>query len=230
MVMNSIRQNIQYRPYILWTNGLSLVLLIGLSLYGILGDNGSLVKHLFFQLYNREEPFYGSLATFPNLFLCVGMSVCAFAVALLRQIHPRRKLDLFILGCAILTGSVLFDRFFRLIITLYIHWKAAKVVMIFIYLATALIFWLCFRKRFVKTPYGFLAIALFCLVFGEGADLTKLKGVGVPAMFEGGGYFIASLNIGLYLWITCLQQIFQSLHRFFGIALGPELTSDPSSD
>lgn len=196
---------------VLLLNGLVVALFLALTIYVKFWSSGEVIEILFGAPFNRDYPYYGMLTTTSNLLLCMSTAISLFSVALLRRLHPKRKLDWFLLWAALILGIIMVDRVFRLTIILYVFQDVRKIMMFVLYGSTALLYGSVFRRRLLSTPYLLVVGAFALLIFGGFVDLAKLPGQGTPAMLEDGSTFLATLNMTLYVWLVCRRELMRSL-------------------
>jgi hypothetical protein len=215
-VLRILRKQLQADRAILWLNGLMLLLFLALTVYVKFWSSGQVVETLFGSPFFREHPHLGMLTTVSNLLLCVSAVVCAFSFGLLRTVQPKGKANWFLFCSAAIITVILLDRMFRITIILYVFRDIRKLLLFLLYGSTALCYGLAFWKKIRSTPYILLIGAGGLLVFGGLVDLAHLPGEGTPAMLEDGSTLLASLNVALYFWVVCRQEIWQTLRSIRG--------------
>lgn len=197
-----------YRPVIL-VNILFLILVVALIVYAKLF--GESVGALFLPPMTLREPAYGFLTRTFQLLCSVPTIVCAFTFGLLQTINPRGKKNLFILCSALVTGGFLIDQIFRVHVYLLVFGDIPKLVTAFVYALVAAAYGFGFRHTIKSTPYFLLLIGMGLLFIGIVVDSLKLHGDGVPSFLEGLPKLFSEVNIALYYWYVCYQEVLRSL-------------------
>lgn len=194
-----------------WINSLSLLGVIALIVYS--KWFGLSVSSLFLQPpYHRD--FNVALLTHTFQILCaVPPIVCGFSFALLKTIQPARKENTFILCSALLTGGFLLNEIYRIHILLAIA-GIPKLVTIAVY--AIFLFWyaLVFKQKIQATPYIILLTGVGLLFLGITVDSLHLGSDTIPILLEGIPKLFSEINIMLYFWEVCYQQLMRSLHSY----------------
>ena len=193
---------------ILWFNSLGLLLIIIL----ILATKAFEVSAggLFLPPPAPEYPSAGLLTHTFQLLCCVPPLVCAFSFALLRKIKPGGKNNKFILFSALLTAGFLINEIYRIHVIgtqIGIH----KLVTIFIYATVGIAYGLTFRRQLKSTPYFILVAGLGLLFIAITVDSLRLSGNGTPSLLEGIPKLLSGLNVALYFWFVCYEEVINSL-------------------
>lgn len=197
-----------YRPVIL-VNILFLILVLVLIVYAKVF--GASVGALFLPPLTLPEPAYGFLTRTFQLLCSVPTIVCAFSFALLQKINPRGKKNLFILCSALVTGGFLFNEIFRVHIYFLVFAHIPKLVTSLVYGTIAAGYGFAFRRTIKSTPYFLLLTGMGLLLLGIVVDSLKLHGDGVPNLLEGIPKLFSEVNIALYYWYVCYQEVVRSL-------------------
>lgn len=200
-----------YRP-VLWLNSLSLLGVIALIIYS--KWFGPSVSSLFLQPPSHRH-FNVALLTHTFQLLCtVPPIVCGFSFALLKTIQPHRQENTFILCSALLTGGFLLNEIYRIHILLAIA-GIPKLVTILVYGVFLLWYVFTFKRRIKATPYILLLIGVGLLFLGITVDTLRLGGDTIPILLEGIPKLFSEINIVIFFWYVCYQQIIRSLHFSF---------------
>lgn len=200
-----------YRPVFL-LNSLSLMGVIALIIYSKLF--GPSVSSLFLQPpFHRD--FNVALLTHTFQTLCaVPPIVCGFSFALLNAIQPDRKENKFILCSALLTGGFLLNEIYRIHILLSIA-GIPKLVTVIVYAICLFLYVLVFKQRLRATPYFLLLTGVGLLFLGITVDSLGLGGDTISVLLEGIPKLFSEINIVLYFWYVCYQQVMRYLHSSF---------------
>ncbi|MBD2462917.1 hypothetical protein H6G89_17900 [Oscillatoria sp. FACHB-1407] len=211
--LSQLLNQLQTERAIVWLNGITLLAFLALTVYVRLWSSGQVVERLFGAPFYADHPYFGALTTLSNLLLCTTVAICGFSSVLLSQLHPRHKVDWFLVCSAGVIGLILLDRVFRITIILYVFEDIRKIVMFLFYGGISLIYGRVFWRRVLKTPYVLLLGTGGLLVFGAVVDMTPIPGEGTPAMLEDGSTLLATLNLMIYMWIVCKQEFIRAFNR-----------------
>lgn len=195
-----------YRSFF-WFNTISLLLVIALIVSAKF--SGLSVALLFLPPFTPNHPNVGFLTRTFQLLCSVPAIICAFSFGLLKTFQPRRKENLFILCSALLTGGFLINEIFRVHIIL-LGAGVPKLMTILVYATGAGLYGLAFRRRLQSTPYILLLTGLGLLFFAITVDSLHLNGEGFPSLLEGVPKLFSELNIALYFWYVCHQEVLHS--------------------
>lgn len=193
---------------VLWLNCLFfLLVLLLIVLAKLLGLSAG---ELFRQPAFSESPNSG-LLTYTFQILCsVPCIVCAFTFALLNTIRPRRPENLFILCSALLTGGFLINVIYRIHVHLLVNAGIPKLLTISVYALVLFAYGLTFKKQIRSTPYFPLLISVGLLFFAVSVDSLHLGSKGIPKLLEGIPKLFSEINIALYFWYVCYQEVLRS--------------------
>ncbi len=197
-----------YRP-VLWLNSLSLFLVIALIFYS--QRFGPSVTSLF--LHPPFSPFFNvAILTHTFQILCsVPPIICGFSFALLRKIQPDCKNNSFILWSALITTGFLFNEIYRIHVLLGIA-GIPKLLTILVYAIFLLIYGFLFKRRIQKTPYTLFLIGIGLLLIGIMVDSMKLPEETLASLLEGVPKLFSEINISLYFWYVCYQEVIRSFY------------------
>ncbi|HLO88233.1 MAG TPA: hypothetical protein VK203_24955 [Nostocaceae cyanobacterium] len=143
---------------------------------------------------------------------CVPPVVCGFSYYLLHHIKPDGKNNKFILGSAFLTAGFLINHLYRIHIML-LYFNINKSVTILSYALIAFYYGLAFRRQIKSTPYLLLFTGLGLLFAAIYVDSLHLSGDGTPSLLEGIPKLFSALNIALYFWFVCYEEVIKSFKR-----------------
>jgi len=192
-----------------WVNGVTLLLLLALSIYAKVWGKGRGIELLFDDPFSPQKPYAGFLTGISEILWCLTAAICAFSFSLLKSIY--RRPDRFIFCSALGIGILLVDDLFRLTLILNSLAGVPKILMYLIYATGAIAYSCCFRRRILSSPYVLLLIASGLFIFSSLVDITPLSGYGAPAMLEDGTKLLGLLNIALYFWSVCRQAVLRAL-------------------
>jgi hypothetical protein len=192
---------------VFWLNTVSLLLVIALIVSAKF--SGLSVALLFLPPFTPNHPNVGLLTHTFQLLCSVPAIICAFSFGLLKTFQPRRKENLFILCSALLTGAFLINEIFRVHIIL-LGAGVPKLVTIFVYAIVGGLYGLAFRRTIQSTPYILLLTGMGLLFFAITVDSLHLNGKVLPSLLEGVPKLFSELNIALYFWYVCYQEVLRS--------------------
>lgn len=195
--------------FVLWLNGFCLLFVLLLVVYAKLFSPS--VSFLFFPPPSPIFPELRLLTYAFQLLCAVPAIVCAFSFGLLKTINPHHKNNIFILASALLTGSFLINEIYRfhIILTAY---GISKIATSLVYGIITLIYALLFWRTIKSTPYFLLLIGISLLFSAIVVDSLKLQGDGVPSILEGVPKLFSEINIALYYWYVCHQEIIKNFY------------------
>ncbi|BAY22289.1 hypothetical protein NIES2100_20520 [Calothrix sp. NIES-2100] len=196
---------------ILWFNSLGLFAIIILILATKAFDISA--GGLFLPPPAPEYPSAGLLTHTFQILCCVPPLVCAFSFALLKKINPGGKNNKFILFSALLTAGFLINEIYRIHV-IGTQIGIPKLVTIFIYTTIGISYGLTFRRQFKSTPYIILLTGLGLLLIAVTVDSLRLSGNGTPSLLEGIPKLLSGLNVALYFWFVCYDEVLNSLHYY----------------
>jgi hypothetical protein len=212
-VLSSLIKQLKADKAILVLNGTILAGLIALALYAKLEQKGYGIILLFADDFNSKRPYLGLFTSISELLWCLSAAICFFSYSLSRSMIKRRA-DLFILYSGIGISILLLDDVFRFTLILNTYAGIPKLLMYTVYGGAAIAYGLLFRQKILKTPYALLFISGILFIISGAADMVPLAGQGTPAMLEDGTKLLGLLNIALYFWQVCRQEVLQTLKQF----------------
>jgi hypothetical protein len=135
---------------------------------------------------------------------------CIFSWGLLRKIKSNQIPNSFLFYSAIITTGFLLNEVFRIHIML-LQVGIPKIFTITIYAISVLIYGFSFRRKLLTTPYLWLLTGLGLLFFAIAIDSLHLGGNPIPVFLEGIPKIISQINITIYFWQTCNQEILKAM-------------------
>jgi hypothetical protein len=135
---------------------------------------------------------------------------CAFSWGVLQTLQPNGKKNRFILGSACVTGGFLLNEIFRFHILL-LQAGIPKLLTCLVYAALFSYYGFVFRRTIRSTPYLLLIFGLSLLFIGIVVDSLHIHGDGFPRLLEGIPKLFSEINIVLYFWLVCHQELVRSL-------------------
>ena len=206
------KQHFQSIPILIWLNALTIAVLGVLSIYAKAKSKGAGIESLF------SDPFYfgifylGWLTSVSEIMWCTAIAISLFTAILLPAAQSRFRVFLF--ASAVVMILLFLDDRFRLTLILCAFFGTCKVVKSTVYLLYGLVLisyaWL-FRHTIKKTPYIPLLVS-FCLFgFSSAIDIAPIHGRGIHAMLEDGTKLIGLINLTIYFWWICQQEIKKNL-------------------
>ena len=206
------KQHFRKIPVFVWLNGLAIAMLSVLSIYAKIRSKGSGIEYLF------EDPFYfgifylGWFTSISEILWCTAIAICLFSAFLLPP--SNRRFPVFLVVSALIMLLLFFDDRFRLTLILCNFFGTCKLVKLSVYTVYGLLLisyaWL-FRRTIRQTPYIPLLIS-FCLFgFSSAIDVTPIHSRGIHAMLEDGTKLVGLINLTIYFWWICQQEIKKNL-------------------
>lgn len=202
------KQQFQSIPVLIWSNVLTILLLSLLSIYAKIKSKGSGIENLF------SDPFYfnifyeGWLTSISEILWCTAISICLFASFLLSKLN--RPFQIFLWGSALVMLLLFFDDRFRLTLLLCAFVGTCKVVKLGVYSIYGIMlisYALVFGRIIRQTPYIPLLVSFFLFGFSSAIDIAPIGGRGIHAMLEDGTKLIGLINLTVYFWWICQQEI-----------------------
>ncbi|MEG4121750.1 hypothetical protein QUA43_30295 [Microcoleus sp. N9_B4] len=193
-------------------NILTVLILGGLSVYAKLNNQGDGVERLFSDPFNVWFPYEGILTGVSEVLWCIPVAICAFTFGVLRQKEPRSRSTIFLFFSALLLGVFFLDDRFRM--TLIISRLGISSKFIYLCYGTAVFLYGVKFWRYIKTtPYLPLVVAFLLFAISRFEDIFESQSLGVHAMLEDGTKLLALLNLALYFWHVCHQEIGRHLRQ-----------------
>ncbi|MBD1883601.1 hypothetical protein [Microcoleus vaginatus] len=193
-------------------NILTVLILGWLSVYAKLNNQGDGVERLFSDPFNFWFPYEGILTGVSEILWCTPVAICAFTFGVLRQKNPRSRASIFLFFSALLLGVFFLDDRFRM--TLIISRLGISKKLIYLCYGSAVFLYGVKFWRYMKTtPYLPLVAAFLLFAISRFEDMLNLQSQGVHAMLEDGTKLLALLNLALYFWHVCHQELGRHLQR-----------------
>ncbi|MEP0868991.1 hypothetical protein NDA01_04170 [Trichocoleus desertorum AS-A10] len=215
-ITKNIRQQLLGNRSVLWINGLTLVLFLVLLTHAKVWGSPQEIEFLFHKADPTKQPHLGFLTLISNVLWGLPVAYCAFSLGLMKQIHPQGRLDRFLLLSATGISVILIDEVYRITISLVTWFGVSKVLIASLYGVAALGYIFSFRKRIHSTPYALLLAAISLVVISRVVDLLRIAAPGAPArmLLEDGTKLLGLVNLTLYWWLVCQQEVLRSLQRY----------------
>ena len=171
------------------------------------------LSKLFEESFLPTEPYVGLLANISDILWCGAALTCWFSYSLARKLGQSRHTIHFFLFSAVLLSLFLLDDTFRITLILALLVGVPKLVMYGLYGMAVVVYIGLFWRQILKTPYLLILAAVSLLVVSALADVVHLPGRGTPILMEDGAKLLGILNIGLYFYQVCSQQLLAVYHH-----------------
>ncbi|MGB5632175.1 MAG: hypothetical protein WBM44_17665 [Waterburya sp.] len=206
--LNRGKQHFESIPVLIWLNAITIVVLSLLSIYAKIKSKGTGIENLF------SDPFYfgifylGWFTSISEILWCTAIAICLFSAFLLPK--SSHRFQIFLGASALVMLLLFFDDRFRLTLVLCVFFSTCKLVKLSVYSLYGLLLlfyaWL-FRYTIRQTPYIPLLVS-FCLFgFSSAIDITPITSRGIHAMLEDGTKLVGLINLTIYFWWICQQEI-----------------------
>ena len=206
--LNRAKQHFESIPILIWLNAITIVVLTALSIYAKIKSKGAGIESLF------SDPFYFSIfylgwfTSISEILWCTAIAICLFSAFLLPQ--SSHRFQMFLWASAAVMLLLFFDDRFRLTLVLCVLFNTCKLVKLSVYSLYSLLLvfyaWL-FRRTIRATPYIPL-LTSFCLFgFSSVIDIAPITSRGIHAMLEDGTKLVGLINLTIYFWWICQQEI-----------------------
>ena len=206
------KQHFNRIPILIWLNAIAIVILSLLSIYARLRSKGASIESLFSDPFYTGIYYLGWFTSISEIMWCSAIAVCIFSGILIPA--SNRQFKIFLFGSSLVMLMLFFDDRFRSTLILCAFFGACKVVKLSVYsiYGLVLIFYAWFFRHTIrKTPYIPLLIS-FCLFgFSSAIDITPISSRGIHAMLEDGTKLVGLINLTIYFWWICHQEIKQNL-------------------
>jgi hypothetical protein len=199
-------------PFLAVFNTLTVLFLGGLSLYAKLKNQGDGVERLFSDPFNSWFPYEGILTGVSEVLWCIPVAICAFTFGVLRQKDPRSRSAIFLLFSGLLLAVFFLDDRFRMTLILSRLGISTRLIY-FCYGSAVLVYGFKFWRYIKTTPYLPLVAAFILFAISRLEDIVNSPSLGVHAMLEDGTKLLALLNLALYFWHVCHQEVGRSLQN-----------------
>jgi len=199
-------------PFLVIFNTLTILILGGLSLYAKLNNQGDGVERLFSDPFNSWFPYEGILTGVSEVLWCIPVAICAFTFGVLRQKEPRSRSTIFLFFSALLLAVFFLDDRFRMTLILSRLGTSKKLIYL-CYGSGVFLYGVNFWRYIKNTPYLPLVAAFLLLAISRFEDIIDSRSLGVHAMLEDGTKLLAILNLALYFWHVCHQELGRHLQQ-----------------
>ena len=202
------KRHFQRMPILIWLNALTIIMLSGLSIYAKIKSKGDRIDSLFVDPFYSSNYYYGWLTGVSEILWVCAIAICIFSALLLPK--QNRRFQIFLWGSAIVMLLLFFDDRFRITLLLCAFFGTCKVVKLSVYSIYGILlvsYAAVFRRTIRLTPYIPLLVAFFLFGFSSAIDVTPISSRGVHAMLEDGTKLIGLINLTIYFWWICQQQI-----------------------
>ena len=202
------QQHFKSIPVLIWLNAIAILVLSVLSIYAKIRSKGASIESLFSDPFYSQMFYSGWLTSLSEICWCTAISICLFSAFLLPKSNYR--FQIFLYASAVVMLLLFFDDRFRLTLSLCVFFNTCKLVKLSVYSFYGLLLiayaWL-FQPTIRRTPYVPL-LASFCLFgFSSAIDITPISSRGIHAMLEDGSKLIGLMNLTVYFWWICQQEI-----------------------
>ena len=210
--LNFIRKNFYHVPFLAAFNILTVLMLVGLSIYAKLKNQGDGLERLFSDPFDLWFPYEGILTGVSEVLWCVAVTICAFTFGVVRQQKSRSRSQIFLFFSALLLGVFFLDDRFRM--TLILSSLGVSKKLIYLCYASGVFIYVVKFWRFIRTTaYLPLIAAVFLLAISRFEDLFSVRSQGLHAMLEDGTKLLGLLNLALYFWHVCDREIWRYLQQ-----------------
>lgn len=199
-------------PFLAVFNTLTVLILGGLSVYAKLNNQGDGVERLFSDPFNFWFPYEGILTGVSEILWCIPVAICAFTFGVLRQKEPRSRSAIFLFFSALLLGVFFLDDRFRMTLILSGLGISSKLIY-FCYGSAVFLYGVKFWRYIKTTPYLPLVVAFLLFAISRFEDIFESQSLGVHAMLEDGTKLLALLNLALFFWHVCHQEVWRHLQQ-----------------
>jgi hypothetical protein len=199
-------------PFLAAFNTFTVLILGGLSLYAKLENQGDGVERLFSDPFNFWFPYEGILTGVSEVLWCIPVAICAFTFGVLRQKEPRSRSAIFLFFSALLLGVFFLDDRFRMTLIIS-QFGISKKLIYFCYGSAVFIYGLKFWRHIKTTPYLPLLAGFLLFAISRIEDILQFPSQGTHAMLEDGTKLLALLNLALYFWHVCHQELGRHLQQ-----------------
>ncbi len=206
--LNKAKQHFAISPILIWLNILTVVLLSILSIYAKIKSKGQNIESLFSDPFDIGIFYSGWFTGISEIMWCAAISISLFTAALL----PKSNLQfrVFLVVSALVMSLLYLDDRFRLTLILCAFFGTCKIVKLTVYSIYSLVLvsyaWI-FRRTIRQTPYIPLLVSFFLFGFSSAIDITPMTSRGIHAMLEDGTKLIGLINLTIYFWCICQQEL-----------------------
>jgi hypothetical protein len=207
-----IKKHFSRVPFLIAFNTLVILILSGLSIYAKLNNQGDGLERLFSDPFNFWFPYEGILTGFSEVLWCVAVTTCAFTFGVLRQKKSRSQAEIFLFFSALLLGVFFLDDRFRMTLILS-RLGISKKLIYLCYASGVFLYVFKFWRFIITTPYLPLIAAFILFAVSRFEDIFSMPSLGIHAMLEDGTKLLALINLALYFWYICHQEILRNFQQ-----------------
>ncbi len=193
-------------PFLAVFNTLTVLILGGLSIYAKLNNQGDGIERLFSDPFNVWFPYEGIFTGVSEVLWCIPVAICGFTFGVLRQKERESRSAIFLFFSALLLGVFFLDDRFRMTLILS-QLGISKVLIYLCYGSAVFLYGLKFWRHIKTTPYLPLFAAFLLFTISRFEDILNLPSLGAHAMLEDGTKLLALLNLAMYFWYICHQEL-----------------------
>lgn len=210
--LRKAKQHFNHIPILIWLNGITIVILSLLSVYARLRSKGAGIESLFSDPFSIGIYYLGWLTSISEIMWCSAIAVCLFSGILLPAAN--RQFKIFLFSSSLVMLVLFLDDRFRSTLILCAFFGTCKLVKLSVYSLYGLIIifyaWF-FRHTIRQTPYIPLLISFCLFAFSSAIDIAPISSRGIHAMLEDGSKLIGLINLTIYFWWICHQEIKKNL-------------------
>ena len=210
--LKTIKKQFTHVPCLVVFNTLTVLMLGVLGVYAKLTRKGTGFDRLFSDPFNYGSPYEGILTGVSEVLWCVSVITCAFTFGLLRQRKARSRMEMFLLFSALLLGFLFIDDRFRITL-IFSSLGISKKLIYLCYGSLIFIYAMKFWRFVITTPYLPLLAAFILFAISRFEDMFTAKTLGMHAMLEDGTKLLALVNLALYFWHICHQEIWRNFQH-----------------
>ena len=206
------KQHFSSIPVLIWLNVITIMILSLLSIYARLRSKGAGIESLFSDPFSIGIYYLGWFTSISEVMWCASIAICIFSAILLPA--SNRQFKIFLFGSSLVMLLLFFDDRFRSTLILCAFFGTCTIVKLSVYSLYGLVLifyaWL-FRYTIRQTPYIPLLISFFLFGFSSAIDITPISSRGIHAMLEDGTKLVGLINLTIYFWWICHQEIKKNL-------------------
>ena len=210
--LEKAKQHFSSIPVLIWLNIITIVILGLLSIYARLRSKGAGIESLFSDPFSIGIYYLGWFTSISEVMWCASIAICIFSAILLPA--SNRQFKIFLFGSSLVMLLLFFDDRFRSTLILCAFFGTCTIVKLSVYSLYGLMLvvyaWF-FRHTIRQTPYVPLLISFFLFGFSSAIDITPISSRGIHAMLEDGTKLVGLINLTIYFWWICHQEIKKNL-------------------
>jgi hypothetical protein len=167
---------------------------------------------LFYPPATPPTPIAGLLTHSFQVLCFVPPIVCSFSYYLLQSWRRLGLQSNFLLFSALVTGVFAVNEIYRVHIIL-LYFDIPKYLTISFYALGIVAYSLAFWRQIRQTSYQILIIAIGFLALAITIDFLQLRNRGIGSLSEGVPKLLSGVNLVLYFWDVCIQEISNTIKR-----------------